>query len=129
MSRAVDEWQGATPDSWPPPPRVKARIVLRQEGKCACGCGVKFSAGDPPEFDHVLAIINEGENREGNIQALRRGCHRLKTTADVALKSVVARKRNKHLGLKPPSRNPLPGGRGSVMKHKIGVGWVRRDQD
>lgn len=125
--RAVPEWIGKKPGA-PVPPRVKARIVLSQGGICACGCGVKLGqAGEVIEFDHTIALINGGENREGNLRALRKPCHRAKTTADVAQKSVEARKRAKHLGLKE-SRSPLPGGRKSKWKRKVGGGVVLREE-
>lgn len=104
MTRATPEWIGKT-DETPAPPRVKARIVLAQDGICACGCGVKLgAAGEPIEFDHTVALINGGENRETNLRALRRPCHGVKTRADVAEKAKVARVRGKHLGLKTTKR-------------------------
>lgn len=125
MSRPVPEWIGKT-DSTAAPARVKARIVLAQDGICGCGCGVKLgAAGEAIEFDHTQALINGGENRESNLRALRRPCHKSKTRQDVAQKSTEARKRSKHLGLYK-SRNPLPGGRGSPLKKKIGGEVVPR---
>lgn len=127
MTRPVKEWVGPK-DTTPAPPRVKARIVTRQEGVCSCGCGVKLGmAGEPIEFDHYVALINGGENCETNLRALRRPCHAAKTRTDVAEKSTVARKRAKHLGLKQ-TRNPLPGSKGGKWKKKIDGTTVRRDQ-
>ncbi len=127
-SRALPEWIGKTPDT-AIPARVKARIVMGQDGICACGCDVKLgAAGEAIEFDHEVALINGGENRESNLRALRRPCHAQKTRADVAEKSTVARKRDKHLGL-TKTRFPLPGGKGSKFKRKIGGGVVRRDEE
>jgi 5-methylcytosine-specific restriction enzyme A len=104
MTRPVPEWIGKT-DTTPAPPRVKARIVQAQGGLCACGCGVKLgAAGEAIEFDHEVALVNGGENREGNLRALRRPCHGTKTKADVAEKAKVARVRAKHLGIAPKKR-------------------------
>lgn len=104
MPRPVDEWIGKT-DSTAAPARVKARIVLAQEGICGCGCGVKLgAAGEAIEFDHTIALINGGENRETNLKALRRPCHKVKTKADVAVKSKDARVRAKHLGIATKKR-------------------------
>ncbi len=125
MSRPVPEWIGKIDDT-AAPARVKARIVLAQDGICGCGCGVKLgAAGEAIEFDHTQALINGGENRESNLRALRRPCHKSKTRQDVAQKSTEARKRSKHLGLHK-SRNPLPGGRNGPLKKKIGGGVVPR---
>lgn len=128
MTREVPEWVGKR-DETPPPPRVKARIVTRQDGICACGCGVKLGmAGERIEFDHHVALVNGGENAEGNLRALREPCHKVKTRADVAEKSTVARKRARHLGL-IASKNPLPGGKGSKFKRKINGPTVLREED
>ncbi|MFE3838917.1 HNH endonuclease [Pseudogemmobacter sonorensis] len=126
MTRTIPEWHGRTDDS-APPARVKARIVMAQGGICACGCGVKLGvAGEGVEFDHTMALILGGENRETNLRALRRPCHKRKTAHDVAQKSTEARKRGKHLGIAPKSARPLPGGRNSKFKIKIGGGIVPR---
>lgn len=104
MAREVKEWIGKT-DETPAPARVKARIVTAQNGICACGCGVKLGqAGERIEFDHTVALILGGENRESNLRALRRPCHAVKTSEDVAQKSKDARVRKKHLGLTRPKR-------------------------
>jgi hypothetical protein len=34
------------------PDRVKLIVVLRQEGKCGCGCGLKLGTLENTEFDH-----------------------------------------------------------------------------
>ena len=105
MSRPVAEWIGKT-DETPAPGRVRARIVLDQTGICACGCGQKLGqAGERIEFDHTLALILGGENRESNLRALRQPCHKDKTRQDVAQKSTEARKRGKHLGLIRPKKS------------------------
>lgn len=99
MTRAVAEWIGPR-DETPAPPRVKDRIVLAQDGICACGCGVKLGmVGERVEFDHTLALINGGENREANLRALRQPCHTPKTREDVKTKAKIARVRKKHLGI------------------------------
>jgi 5-methylcytosine-specific restriction endonuclease McrA len=101
MSRAIESlWVGKT-DNSAIPPRVKIRVFLLADGKCQ-NCK-RFIAGKlTAEYDHVTALINGGENRESNLQLLCCECHRQKTSADVAEKSVTARVRAKHLGLKKP---------------------------
>lgn len=128
MTRSLPEWIGKTDDT-PAPTRVKARVVARQNGKCACGCGQKLGlAGERIDFDHETAIILGGENREGNLRAIRYPCHKPKTKQDVAQKSIEARKRNKNLGLAKPKAT-LPGSRGSKWKRKVSGEVVRRDDD
>lgn len=102
-ARSTPEWFGNRPET-PPPPRVKVRIVDRQGGRCA-KCHRKLGmCGEAIEFDHQLALVNGGENREGNLQALCALCHVGKTREDVATKKKNASVRKKHLGLKAPKR-------------------------
>lgn len=100
--RATPEWIGAHPDS-AIPPRVKVRIFERDGGRCQ-ECTRKVGPGFLPfAFDHIRALINGGQHRETNLQLLCDHCHKVKTGADVAEKKVVARKKAKHLGIKPKS--------------------------
>ena len=124
MTRPVPEWIGKT-DTTQPPPRVKARIVLAQDGLCACGCGVKLgAAGEVVEFDHEIALVNGGENRETNLRALRRPCHGEKTKTDVAEKAKVARVLAKHLGIAPKKRKIL-GSKGTGLRKRMDGTVVR----
>ncbi len=105
--RRLPEWIGRTPDT-AIPPRVALRVVDDQGGRCAGCCGV-FGPTLPQQIDHITALINGGENRQSNLRALCIPCHAMKTTADVALKSTVARKRGKHLGIVTRSKRPIGG--------------------
>lgn len=117
MSREVPEWIGKT-DNTALPPRVKIRVFDRFGGKCA-ECGRKLGvAGEDPEFDHITALINGGENRETNFQCLCRGCHRAKTNIDVATKSKDRRVKAKHLGIEKKKQR-LPGSKGTKWKRKV----------
>jgi hypothetical protein len=58
--------------------------------------------GDAWDLDHIRALINGGENREGNLAPILHGRpHKEKTALDVAEKAKVARLRAKHLGIYP----------------------------
>lgn len=128
MTRPVPEWIGKT-DTTAIPPRVKLRILDRQGGKCGM-CPRKLGvAGEAIEYDHVLALINGGQHRENNLQALCLFCHRPKTAQDVAQKAKTASVRAKHYGAKNKPVRPLPGSRASDWKQKIGGAWVRRSED
>ncbi len=127
MTRTVSEWIGATPDT-AIPARVKVRVFDRQSGECA-KCARPFRGKDAaPEYDHITALVNGGENRETNLQALCSWCHKDKTGHDVAEKATVYRKKAKAIGAKKP-RNPLPGSRGSALKRKVSGEVVRREAD
>lgn len=100
-ARSVPEWIGATPDT-PVPDRVKIRVFARYEGYCHW-TGKKIMPGDAWDIEHVIALINGGENRESNLAPILRGkAHKEKTARDVAIKSKTARVRKRHLGMKKP---------------------------
>ena len=103
MPRSVDEWI-ARHDDQAIPPRVKLRVIDRQGGKCAKCNRALGVCGEPVEFDHVVALINGGEHREANLQALCGMCHVVKTRDDMAVKKKTARVRKKHLGIHRPKR-------------------------
>lgn len=124
MSRAVPEWWGATDDT-PAPPRVRARVFLAHGGVCHL-TGRKIAPGERWELDHVVALINGGENRESNLAPALVAAHKAKTAQDVAQKAKDARVRAKHIGAAPASRNPIPGGKGGRFKRKINGEVVER---
>lgn len=106
MSREVPEWIGANDDT-PIPKRVKLRVLLKYQGRCY-KTGHKFRPGDPIEFDHVIALCNGGENREGNIAPILGGKpHKAKTADDVAEKARVDSIRAKHLGVRARPKRGL----------------------
>ena len=97
MTRAIPEWI-ADHDDQAIPARVKIRVFDLFDGKCAiCTNRVTTAA-----YDHATALINGGAHRESNLQLLCVPCHKVKTRADVAEKSKVARVKQKHLGIKKP---------------------------
>jgi 5-methylcytosine-specific restriction protein A len=103
MSRSTEEWIGKTDDT-PIPPRVKLRVFERHNGVCHLS-GRKIRAGEPWDCDHVVALINGGQNRENNLAPALRDKHREKTARDVAEKARIASKKAAHLGIKPKGRS------------------------
>ena len=102
VGRSVAEWIGRSPDE-PVPARVRVRVFDRAKGKCQ-ECTREIGTGDRWICDHIVALINGGENRERNLRCICDWCDKsIKTPADVAVKSKVARTRKAHLGLKPRS--------------------------
>lgn len=99
--REVPEWIGKTDDE-AIPTRVQVRVFQKYRGICP-KCTRKLAQINNWQCDHIIALVNGGENRESNLQPLCASpCHSQKTKVDVAEKSVVARKRAKHLGIKKP---------------------------
>lgn len=114
MPRDVKEWVGVR-NSTPVPPRVRLRVLDRFGGFCAV-CTMRILG--PFVCDHVVALVNQGENREINLQPLCAPCNRVKTDADVAAKSKTAAIRRKRHGAKY-SRQGFRGWRrfdGSVVR-------------
>ena len=124
--RSVDEWVGKTDDSVIPL-RVRVRVFLKYDGICQCGCSRRVGVGEIWQLDHRKSLSNGGEHRESNLQPLLISHHKAKTRRDVAEKSLIARKRAKHIGAKPKSRNPIPGSKGSGFRRKMD-GTVVRDR-
>ena len=60
------------------PPRVQWKIFQAFDGKCAC-CGRIIGPGERWQLDHIIALANGGEHREGNLQPLLFMHHLLKT--------------------------------------------------
>jgi 5-methylcytosine-specific restriction protein A len=94
MSRSTPEWIAAHDDQ-AIPAHIKLRVYVLHDGTCA-KCTRKLERGQW-DCDHVIALANGGRHAES-----KSPCHSQKTKADVAEKSMIYRKRAKHLGLKPP---------------------------
>lgn len=106
--REVSEWIGKNDDT-PIPARVKLRVFEEYNGNCT-KCLAKIVGKLVPQYDHAVALINGGHNRESNIQLICSECHKLKTKLDVAEKSIVYHKRIKAVGIKRKKRS-MPGRR------------------
>ncbi len=121
--RHVKQWIGATPDT-AAPPRVRLRVFERSDGRCH-RCNRKIRAGDKWFLEHLVAIINGGQNAEGNLGVTCSWCLPGKNAEDVAEKKLVARKRKKDLGITKAKR-PMAGGRDSRWKRTIDGRTVER---
>lgn len=103
--RAVPEWIGATPDT-AIPARVRLRVFEAYGGVCYLSKR-KIRPGDKWEAEHIIALINGGENRESNLAPALVDAHKDKTAKDMAIKSKTARIKAKHLGIAPPPTRKL----------------------
>lgn len=108
MTRTVPPWV-AKSDDQSIPDRVKLRLFLRADGKCA-GCTRKLNSGDRWQADHIIALVNGGLHAETNLQVLCDWCHKKKTRQDVAEKAHVNKRRATHIGIKKRGRT-IPGRR------------------
>ena len=69
-------------------PRRVARLLRRQQGRCA-GCDLYFRDGDLPEIDHVIPRHRGGPDGYTNWQLLHRHCHDQKTAEDAVAVSMT----------------------------------------
>ena len=102
MTRKLPEWIGKHDDS-PIPPRVRLRVFERYSGICYLS-NRKIRPGDSWHLDHIVALVNGGEHRESNLAPVLLESHKAKTSQDVKEKSVIRKKRMKHLGISGKKR-------------------------
>jgi len=125
MPRTVPEWIGRTDDT-SAPPRVRLRVLERFGRRCDA-CGRALRPGDRWTCDHIVALINGGENREKNLHPLCAWCEPAKTAADVAEKSRSYRVRLHHAGIRlRPKGRPIAGTIASGWRHRLDGTWERR---
>lgn len=116
MTRSTKEWVGKT-DDHKAPKSVRTRIFDRDNGIChICKLPIKVPF-ETWQADHVVALINGGENREMNLAPAHSHCHIAKTTEDVAEKSKVTKTRQKHIGVKAEPARPMKS-RGFAKKER-----------
>lgn len=120
--RSVPEWIGNTPDT-KVPDRVRLRVFEKYGGKCYL-TGIKITARDPWEIEHVIPLSLGGENRESNLAPALKEPHKKKTAEDVRLKSKSYRIRKRNAGIKKKSR--FPGSKDSPFKIKLDGTVVKR---
>jgi RNA-directed DNA polymerase len=58
-----------------------ARLLKRQQGKCAC-CHLFLKDKDLLEIDHIIPRSKGGKDEFNNLQLLHRHCHDVKSAND-----------------------------------------------
>ena len=81
-----------------------ATLILRQDGKCGCGCGKKLQA-DRIIDEHLVALDFLGSNELSNRSLWDRDCSKRKTSRDLAAAAKGKRIR-KETGNTP--KRPIP---------------------
>lgn len=118
MPRSVKEWQGRTDDT-PVPDRVRLRVFDAKEQRCH-SCGRKINgATESWTCEHLISIINGGENRESNLDLTCCNCLPAKNAADVAIKSRTAKLRKKTILPRKAKGRPMPGTRASGIRKRM----------
>lgn len=91
----LKEWQGKTPEAMPGQ-TVLLRLYAKQNGICACGCGIVMNLNrDAVDCDHKVALIDGGLNVESNLQLMLQAHHRQKTSAEATARSEERRHKAK----------------------------------
>ena len=124
MARDVPEWIGKD-DNHRAPKSVRDR--LKQKFPNCNICKRRIEATEKMALDHVQALINGGENREGNLRPVHQKCHAVKSAADVAEKAKVAAIRQKHHGIVDPPKMrsaPLPTTRKSALRKQAAASKI-----
>lgn len=62
------------------PERIR-RVVFARDGR-ACQLGLAGCTGDAEEVDHIVPWFEGGREDLGNLRAVCRACHKLKTQAE-----------------------------------------------
>jgi 5-methylcytosine-specific restriction protein A len=106
------------------------RLRIWESHKGVCGlCDRKITSGDPWIIEHRRALVLGGADTDANCVPVHKACADAKThgpAGDLALGAKAKRVKAKHVGAKPPSRTPLPFGRGTRWKKKMDGSVVRR---
>ena len=97
--RSVKEWSSDDPNAMPPP-SVRLRILRRQNGKCAL-TSILIADGQTFDLDHIKRLEDGGKNCEGNLQAVLRLPHEVKSAAERKIAAKADRIAKKAHGLEP----------------------------
>lgn len=115
--------------------QVRREAVKRAAGRCEAA-GVVYglepgqrcngALGYGFEYDHYpLPATDPYSGDLDNCVVCCKACHGFKTRKyDIPMQAKGKRIQDRHMGTRPPSRNPLPGGRHSKVKRKIGSNVV-----
>lgn len=113
---------------------AKQMALIRQRGadgvsRCACGCGATVTR-ESAEFDHALNYFLSRNSGPKNCAALTVPCHRGpggKTARDAKVIAKVKRLQKLAAGKRRKPRHPLPCGRETRWKLRVGgKGPIRR---
>jgi 5-methylcytosine-specific restriction protein A len=126
-ARSRPEWIGAKPESMPPQ-SVFLRLYAKQNGICACGCGMVMNLNrDRVVRDHRIPLRDGGENRENNLQIMLEAHHIPKTVEENQQRAVGNRWQAKAFPELRKRKATFPTNRDGKWKRKMDGTLVRRD--
>lgn len=106
-------------------PLQRLAIFERDKGVCHICCEKIDGTKEAWELEHKVPFALTRDDSDENLAPAHVSCHRKKTREDKAQIAKANRVRAKHNGAGSP-KAPLPGGRNSKFKKKIGGGVVLR---
>lgn len=107
MARTAPEWIGKTDDAMPG--KLVRKRLRDRHSNCCWQCGGAFGPGNGAHCDHVIPLIDGGENRESNLQMLCPKCHGAKTSAEAKARKKARDIQERHFEARRPSRLSGPG--------------------
>ena len=110
-------------------PRLRLKVWEAHRGMCVLCKGKIDGVRERWIIEHITPLALGGEDTDNNMGPAHEACALKKTfgrTGDLAKAAKAKRVKSRHLGIKK-SKNPLPGGKGSKWKKKIGGGVEPRD--
>lgn len=106
-------------------PTRRLRIFEAADGICHL-CGQRIDGTrERWEVEHVIALELSRDDSDENLKPAHVSCHKAKTKDDAGLIAKAKRVERKYKGAFR-SKSPLPGGRDSKFKRKIGGGFEPR---
>lgn len=108
--------------------KVRVAAFARSKGFCeGPGCGTRLQTGKFA-YDHDIPDGLGGEPTLENCVLLCSACHSAKSgKRDIPMIAKAKRVHAAHIGARPPSVRPMPGGRRSKWKRKMNGEIVLRD--
>lgn len=106
-------------------PKTKVAAFQRAKGRCE-RCRVRLSPGKL-RYNHRLPCAQGGDGALENCEVLCSACDAAQTyEVDLPAIAKTNRQQRGHIGARAASTRPLPCGRGSKLKMKIGGGTEPR---
>ncbi|MFC0282420.1 HNH endonuclease [Camelimonas abortus] len=104
----------------------RVRVFDAAGGVCHI-CSLRIQVGEPWDVEHCKPLWLGGADEPSNMRPAHIRCHAVKTAGEAKTRAKTDRVRAIHLGIKPKSRNPIPGSKASGWKRRMDGTVVRRD--
>lgn len=105
--------------------KERGRLFTLYKGVCYL-CEGKIHTGDAWEIEHQIPWELSRDDSDDNLRLAHVKCHKAKSAVDIGIIRKCQRIEQKHLGMRPRSRTPLPFGKSSGLKRKLSGEIVER---